>query len=121
MAAANPFPTGKATLAPGDMKKIIVPIPAPLAPGTYRVAWHAVSTDNPSRLGTVYVQGRALMLEAGLVGSRFIHFLAVLSLFGTALFPLYTFRQGVLRISPANPALWVKCGGFCHFRFCWLC
>jgi methionine-rich copper-binding protein CopC len=38
-------PTGKMTFAPGDMRKIIVPIPARLAPGTYRVAWHAVSTD----------------------------------------------------------------------------
>jgi len=41
----KPVPTGKMTFAPGDMRKIIVPIPARLAPGTYRVAWHAVSTD----------------------------------------------------------------------------
>jgi putative copper resistance protein D len=31
------------------------------------------------------------MLEAGLIGSRFVHFAAVLSLFGAALFPLYAF------------------------------
>jgi len=45
------------------------------------------------------------MLETGLIGSRFIHFLAVLSLFGTALFPLYTFRQSVLNISADEPRL----------------
>jgi putative copper resistance protein D len=45
------------------------------------------------------------MLETGLIGSRFIHFLAVLSLFGTALFPLYTLRQSVRRISADQPRL----------------
>ena len=32
------------------------------------------------------------MLDAGLIASRFLHYLAVLSLFGAALYPLYTFR-----------------------------
>jgi putative copper resistance protein D len=32
------------------------------------------------------------MLEAGLILSRFLHYLSVLSLFGTALYPLYAFR-----------------------------
>ena len=32
------------------------------------------------------------MLEAGLIVSRFLHYVAVLSLFGAALFPLYTYR-----------------------------
>ncbi len=32
------------------------------------------------------------MLDAGLSASRFLHYVAVLSLFGAALYPLYTFR-----------------------------
>ena len=32
------------------------------------------------------------MLEAGLIASRFLHYVAVLSLFGASLYPLYTFR-----------------------------
>src|SRR5437016_5390086 len=38
-------PTGKAMLVPGDNRKLVVPISARLSPGTYKVAWHAVSTD----------------------------------------------------------------------------
>ena len=38
-------PTGKAALASGDFKKFVVPIAARLAPGSYTVAWHAVSVD----------------------------------------------------------------------------
>lgn len=34
------------------------------------------------------------MLEAGLWGARFVHFLATLSLFGMALFPLYALPRG---------------------------
>lgn len=37
--------TGKAKLAPGDAKVLVVPLKAPLAPGTYTVQWHAVSAD----------------------------------------------------------------------------
>ena len=37
--------TGKAALAPGDDKKLVVRIAARLAPGAYTVAWHAVSVD----------------------------------------------------------------------------
>jgi len=48
----KPVPTGKMTLVPGDGKKIVVPIPARLAPGTYRVAWHAVSVDTHRVSGT---------------------------------------------------------------------
>lgn len=32
------------------------------------------------------------MLDAGLIASRFLHYVAVLSLFGAALFPVYVFR-----------------------------
>jgi putative copper resistance protein D len=35
------------------------------------------------------------MLEAGLIASRFIHYAAVLTLFGAALYPLYSFREGL--------------------------
>lgn len=44
-AAGKSIPTGKATLVTGDNRKIVVPISARLAPGTYNVAWHAVSVD----------------------------------------------------------------------------
>ena len=37
--------TGKAALAPGDDKRLVVPVAARLAPGAYTVAWHAVSVD----------------------------------------------------------------------------
>jgi methionine-rich copper-binding protein CopC len=39
------IPSGKAALIPGDSKKIVVPIGAPLTAGTYNVVWHAVSVD----------------------------------------------------------------------------
>jgi hypothetical protein len=48
----KPVPTGKPTLVRGDTRKIIVPILARLAPGTYRVAWHAVSVDTHRISGT---------------------------------------------------------------------
>ena len=44
-AAGKSIPTGKPTLAVGDNKKIVVPIGTRLTPGTYNVAWHAVSVD----------------------------------------------------------------------------
>ncbi len=51
-AAGKPVPTGKAMLAPGDNRELRVPIGARLAPGTYTVAWHAVSTDTHRVSGT---------------------------------------------------------------------
>ena len=36
---------GPATLNPKDNKQLIVPIGASLAPGKYKVAWHAVGDD----------------------------------------------------------------------------
>jgi len=39
------IPTGKPALAPGNNKMIVVPIDPRLTPGTYSVAWHAVSVD----------------------------------------------------------------------------
>ncbi|HEY1215417.1 MAG TPA: copper homeostasis periplasmic binding protein CopC [Bryobacteraceae bacterium] len=44
-AAGKSVPTGKTALVAGDNKKIVVPITARLVPGTYNVAWHAVSVD----------------------------------------------------------------------------
>ena len=38
-------PTGKASVAPGDDKQLIVKVGKTLAPGTYTVKWHAVSVD----------------------------------------------------------------------------
>ena len=43
------------------------------------------------------------MLDAGLFCSRLVHFLAVLSLFGAALYPLYTFRPGVQSFAVDEP------------------
>ena len=44
-AAGKSIPTGKTAFVPGDSSKIVVPIGARLTPGTYNVAWHAVSVD----------------------------------------------------------------------------
>lgn len=44
-ARGKPVKVGKARLAPGDHKVLIVPLTAPLAPGAYTVNWHAVSGD----------------------------------------------------------------------------
>ena len=38
-------PTGSAVLAPGNDRILLVPISGPLAPGAYRVDWHALATD----------------------------------------------------------------------------
>lgn len=37
--------TGVPVTDPKDQKQLIVPLPAPLAPGRYTVNWHAVSED----------------------------------------------------------------------------
>ena len=37
--------TGAAALAPGDDKVLVVPVSGPLAPGAYKVDWHALATD----------------------------------------------------------------------------
>ena len=37
--------TGTAALAPGDDRTLVVPVPGPLAPGRYKVDWHALATD----------------------------------------------------------------------------
>jgi methionine-rich copper-binding protein CopC len=38
-------PVGKASVAPGDDKVMVVKVGKKLAPGTYTVKWHAVSVD----------------------------------------------------------------------------
>ena len=43
-ASGKVIPTGKTALDGGN-KKIVVPVQGQLAPGTYNVSWHAVSTD----------------------------------------------------------------------------
>jgi putative copper resistance protein D len=50
------------------------------------------------------------MLDAGLIASRFLHYAAVLSLFGGALFPLYVFRGRHSILSEADAALlaWLR-------------
>ena len=48
----KPVPTGKIALVPGDSRKFAVPIMARLMPGTYTVAWHAVSVDTHRVSGT---------------------------------------------------------------------
>src|SRR5262245_48995563 len=44
---------------------------------------------HPSRERRVLIQSRALM-DAGLIAARFLHLATVMSLFGLALFPLYS-------------------------------
>ncbi|MDB5459464.1 MAG: copper resistance protein CopC [Caulobacteraceae bacterium] len=36
----------KAAVAPKDKKTLVAAVPATLAPGTYRVMWHAVAADD---------------------------------------------------------------------------
>ncbi len=43
--AGKPVPTGSPQTDPNDQKQLVVPIPAPMAPGRYNVTWHAVSED----------------------------------------------------------------------------
>ena len=43
--AGTPVSTGAASLTPGDDKVLVVPVSGPLAPGTYKVDWHALATD----------------------------------------------------------------------------
>ncbi|MEI7932732.1 MAG: copper homeostasis periplasmic binding protein CopC, partial [Alphaproteobacteria bacterium] len=42
----------KASLDPADHKTLILTLDAPLGAGTYKVAWHAVSTDTHRETGT---------------------------------------------------------------------
>ena len=44
--------TGEAALGAGDDTTLVVPVPDPLAPGSYTVAWHALSTDGHKTSGT---------------------------------------------------------------------
>jgi methionine-rich copper-binding protein CopC len=39
------IPTGVAVTDPKDKKQLVVPLPAPLTAGRYKVTWHAVSED----------------------------------------------------------------------------
>jgi methionine-rich copper-binding protein CopC len=43
--AGKTIATGVAVNDPRDIKQLVVPLPAPLKPGHYRVTWHAVSSD----------------------------------------------------------------------------
>lgn len=43
---------GKAELAPKDVATLIVPVTGTLVPGSYTVAWHALSTDGHKTQGS---------------------------------------------------------------------
>src|ERR1700738_4894205 len=43
--AGKTIATGEAVNDPRDKKQLVVPLPAPLKSGRYRVTWHAVSSD----------------------------------------------------------------------------
>ena len=43
--AGAPVSTGAVALEPGDDKVLNVPVSGPLAPGAYKVTWHALATD----------------------------------------------------------------------------
>ena len=51
-AAGKKVATGKPAADPKDKAELVVPLPQPLAPGTYKVAWHAVSVDTHKTEGT---------------------------------------------------------------------
>jgi methionine-rich copper-binding protein CopC len=44
--------TGKAALRAGDDTTLVIPLSGTLAPGTYTVAWHALSVDGHKTHGT---------------------------------------------------------------------
>jgi methionine-rich copper-binding protein CopC len=44
--------TGSLSLGPSDNTVLIVPLPEALAPGRYRVDWHATSTDTHKTQGS---------------------------------------------------------------------
>jgi methionine-rich copper-binding protein CopC len=50
-AAGKSVDAGPASSAPGDRRKLIVPITAALHPGVYTVNWHAVSPDTHRTMG----------------------------------------------------------------------
>ena len=50
--AGTVVPAGVAALAPGDDKVLIVNIGGPLAPGAYKVDWHALATDGHKTAGS---------------------------------------------------------------------
>jgi len=43
--AGDAVPTGAPSLDPGDPSILVTPIDKPLAPGTYKVEWHAIAVD----------------------------------------------------------------------------
>jgi methionine-rich copper-binding protein CopC len=43
--AGKTITTGVPVNDPGDRRQLVVPLPAPLTAGRYRVTWHAVSQD----------------------------------------------------------------------------
>ena len=45
-------PTGDVRLGPGGDTVLVVPVAAPLAPGAYKVDWHALSTDGHKTSGS---------------------------------------------------------------------
>ena len=38
--------TGKVSTDPKNPKQLVIPLSAPLAPGAYKVTWHAVASDS---------------------------------------------------------------------------
>lgn len=46
--------TGPATLGAGRDTTLVVPVPAPLAAGTYTVDWHALATDGHKTSGSYH-------------------------------------------------------------------
>jgi len=50
-AAGKPVSTAPLALDPADHKQVIIVLPAALAPGSYKVAWHVVSVDTHKTQG----------------------------------------------------------------------
>ena len=45
-------PVGSARLGPGGDATLVVPLAAPLTPGSYRIAWHALAVDGHKTEGS---------------------------------------------------------------------
>ena len=51
-ASGSAVATGAASVDPKDRATLVVPLPAPLAPGSYKVSWHVVSVDTHKTTGS---------------------------------------------------------------------
>ena len=106
-AGGQPVATGAATVDPQNKMELVLNLP-PLAPGHYKVSWHALSVDTHRTDGQLHLRHPSLsvaMIDAWIV-MRFIHFAAAMAAFGTGAFRLYAFTGAPAPAeAPARAAL----------------